>query len=238
MPNAYFKFKNFTVYQDRSAMKVTTDACLFGAWCAAELNKIETDNKKALDIGTGTGLLAMMIAQKNKLLIDAVEIDENASQQAKENIEASSFVNFITLYNNNIINYTGVDYDFIFSNPPFYENDLSSPDIAKNIAHHSRSLNWQQLFSMIKQQLHDTGIFFLLLPFKRIHEIENLLKRNSLYVHQWVEVKQTNHHAPFRLMISGGKIKKNLEINQIIIKENKVYTDEFKELLKDYYLYL
>ncbi|MDQ6609132.1 MAG: 50S ribosomal protein L11 methyltransferase, partial [Bacteroidota bacterium] len=89
MPNTYFSFKQFTIYQDRCAMKVTTDGCLFGSWCANEIYKLIHSQVYLLDIGAGTGLLSLMIAQKNKCVIDAIEIDKEAAMQAIENISAS-----------------------------------------------------------------------------------------------------------------------------------------------------
>src|SRR4051812_47572749 len=102
MPNSYFKFKQFTVYHDRCAMKVTTDACFFGAWAAKELLESTNIATNLLDIGTGTGLLSLMIAQKNDLLIDAVEIDKEAAEQAKENISSSPWKKNIHIFNQDI----------------------------------------------------------------------------------------------------------------------------------------
>src|SRR5688572_25058776 len=138
MPNTYFQFKQFTIHQDRSAMKVTTDACLFGAWCATEINQ---DNKRLLDIGTGTGLLSLMIAQKNKLLIDAVEIEEQAAVQAVENVKASPWKESVHVIHKNIRDFNSEKkYNYIISNPPFYENELSGERMEKNIAHHDAGL--------------------------------------------------------------------------------------------------
>ena len=155
-------------------MKVTTDACLFGAWCAREIQKslvqlIKRDvpgpgvQKKLtlLDIGTGTGLLSLMIAQKNKILIDAVEIEKEAAEQAEKNAAASPWVNQLEVFHQDIISFKNDQYDFIVSNPPFYENELASPQQKKNIAHHSHLLTTAQLTEQIKYKLAPNGIFFL-----------------------------------------------------------------------------
>lgn len=237
MANTYFSFKSFTIHQDRCAMKVTTDACLFGAWCAEEIKKQPAEN--LLDIGTGTGLLSLMIAQKNAVAIDAVEIDAEATEQARENIEASPFKG-ITVHKQNVLDFELPKYDCIVSNPPFYENELSSPSATKNVAHHSSELNWKNLFELIAKHLNPKGRFFLLLPYKRKQEIEGLLMVNHLYLERVAIVRNSEGHSPFRLMIAGANYPCSLEEEEeeVVIKEGNHYTDAFKALLKDYYLHL
>ena len=128
MSNSYFQFKQFIIHQDRCAMKVTTDACLFGAWVAEEDKSEKIITKNVLDIGTGTGLLSLMYAQKNSLAnIDAIEIDEDAYIQAKENVAASPFAERINIIHDDIKRFTfSKKYDCIISNPPFYEKEIRS----------------------------------------------------------------------------------------------------------------
>lgn len=217
-------------------MKVTTDACLFGAWCAVEIQKLNCSN--ALDIGTGTALLSLMIAQKNAIAIDAVELDNNAARQASENIASSPWKNNITLYHSDILEHIG-KYDCIVSNPPFYENELQSPDARNNMAHHSSRLTLLKLIQYADQMLNLNGYLFLLLPFKRLANAEKLLLDQGFYLHKMVIVKQTSHHSPFRIMVMAGKNRQaNLEPEYLSIKEGDVYSDPFQVLLKDYYLYL
>ena len=160
MANPYFQFKQFTIHHDRFAMKVTTDSCFFGAWVAEEIKKEKRKIKNALDIGAGTGLLSLMIAQKNKIEIDAVEIDKDASQQAKENIEASPWKNQIHIFNEDIVSFQpGKKYDCIISNPPFYENELASEKQKRNIAHHSEQLTISEVLRVIKNHLDEEGFF-------------------------------------------------------------------------------
>lgn len=242
MPNPYFQFKQFTIFHDRCAMKVTTDACLFGAWCAAEIQKRYTDAQKTLlDIGTGTGLLSLLIAQKNNLQIEAVEIDTEAAQQAKENAASSPWKENIAIVNNDILNIkVEAQYDFVVSNPPFYENELSSQQQKKNLAHHSSHLTLSQLLPFIKNSLTDEGLFFLLLPFKRIHQIESLLTGHQLHANKKVIVQQSVLHQPFRVMLMGSKENgTETTVSHLSIwNEKQQYTDEFVALLKDYYLAL
>lgn len=228
------------MHQDRCAMKVTTDACLFGAWAA--------DNAKAaqqvLDIGTGTGLLSLMMAQQHEhASIDAIEIDDAAYYQAKENVAASPWNQWI-----NVIHADGKQYafskryDVIISNPPFYENELKSPDSQKNKALHDEGLQLDDLLSIIRQNLAATGRFYILLPYKRNEEIDALMTKNKLTVLHTTRVRQSTRHGYFRIMLCGTlatAAEEHSITTEIAIKNEKQdYTPAFIQLLKDYYLYL
>lgn len=240
MSNSYFQFKQFTVHQDRCAMKVTTDSCLFGAWVAEELASEKTGQTSLIDIGAGTGLLSLMTAQKSDAAIDAVEIDNAAYGQAKENISASSWKGRIQLFNSDIKKFNfQKKYDFIISNPPFYENELQSPGKEKNTAHHSADLSLNVLFEIIKNNLSANGSFFLLLPYKREQEINDLLKKNDLYVSKKTLVRQTTNHDYFRILLKGNLYNTEKVTNELSIRDtNQEYTTAFIQLLKDYYLHL
>lgn len=241
LPNTYFQFKQFTVHHDRCAMKVTTDACLFGAWSAEEMKNEKGKIQNALDIGAGTGLLPLMVVQKNEVAIDAVEIDGEAVQQAKENVAASPWSDRITIFHADATTWQADKmYNCIFSNPPFYESELRSANKSKNVAHHDEGLKLEGLFTFIKSHLAENGVFFLLLPAKRENEMNDLLKRFSFHLHQKIFVRQTVNHTPFRLMIqAGNKKEQEIILRDLSIKnENNEYTTEFIVLLKDYYLHL
>ena len=249
MSNSYFQFKQFTIHQDRCAMKVTTDACLFGAWAAREIvswqsviNPQQLGKRNMVDIGTGTGLLTLMIAQKNPhLIIDSFEIDKNAYEQAKENIKASPFKNKFCVWHNDILEERSLrKYDIVISNPPFYEKELKSVNTVKNIAHHNDSLPLEKLLPVIKSCLQAVSKFYLLLPYKRKKEIESLLQKNSLHPTKIVSVRQSVNHEFFRLMLEGSLFNDyEAEVSEISITESDgQYTPEFVKLLKDYYLYL
>src|SRR5688572_17826532 len=142
MSNNFFQFKQFIVYQDRCSMKVCTDACIFGAYAANIISNSASQILKCLDIGTGTGLLSLMIAQKTRAIIDAIEIEEDAFIQAKENFSNSPWRQRLRAVHTDAKHLsTWVKYDFIVSNPPFYQNDLVSPLKTKNVAKHDTSLN-------------------------------------------------------------------------------------------------
>ncbi|HWJ90571.1 MAG TPA: methyltransferase, partial [Flavisolibacter sp.] len=246
MANSYFQFKQFTIHHDRCAMKTTTDACLFGAWAAIELQKKILENKqeadlapKVLDIGSGSGLLSLMLSQKNAVAIDAVEIEPDAAQQARENIQASQWRDRIEVFNEDIVSFEGSGYDYIITNPPFYENELSSSRPEKNLAHHSAALSLMTLVNTIKEKLKSTGTFFILFPFKRAEELEKTLGLNGLFIQKRIQVRQSVNHAPFRVMIMGSAAAPpRVEHDQIDIAGARTeYTPAFTDLLKDYYLY-
>lgn len=223
-------------------MKVTTDGCLFGAWVAREVKSEKSKVKNVLDIGTGTAVLSLMFAQQNPdATIDAVEIDKGAYEQAKENIAASPWKDQIQVFNADIKNHVWEKkYDFIICNPPFYENELQSPDAKKNTAHHSSNLSLTDLLTVSKTLLSEKGRFYFLFPYQRKEEVEKLISANSLFVHETVLVKQSLQHDYFRIMIAGGFLQqRNINTKEISVRDNEQqYTNEFIDLLKDYYLYL
>ena len=242
MPNPYFQFKQFTIYHDRCAMKVTTDACLFGSWCAMDIENDAKNKgvKNAFEIGSGSGLLSLMVAQKTDCIIEAIEIDEEASQQGKENVAASPWKKKITVIADDVLAFDfSKQYDIIFSNPPFYENELASGNLKKNTAHHSLGLKLSALAALIKRQLYASGSFYLLLPYKRMEEAEKILKEENLYLTKKIIVHQSLSHDPFRIMIKGGHVEAVREEERIFIGDNTGgYTKEFIGLLGDYYLHL
>lgn len=237
MANSFFKFKQFTVRQDKCAMKVCTDACLFGAITA------QTKAANALDIGAGTGLLSLMFAQKNSLAkIDAVEINSDAFAQAKENFAATDFAKNIQAHHQSIQDFSAdknEQYELIFSNPPFFENDLKSPDSMRNSALHSSELTLQELVGIAEKLLLKNGIFAVLLPYSRTDYFIHSAEAENLFLQKKYLIKQTPKHDFFRSILFFAKMPANRASAEIIIKGNDDnYTPEFRELLKDYYLFL
>ncbi|HVG15487.1 MAG TPA: methyltransferase [Chitinophagaceae bacterium] len=237
MGKAHFAFKQFTVHQDKCAMKVTTDACLFGAWCANDLQ-----NKKVstgLDVGSGTGLLSLMVVQKNDVNVHAIEIDKDAAEQAEENVAASPFSSKINVFHTDAAEFRyHLQYDFIISNPPFYENELQSSSATRNLAHHN-GLRLQSLLEIIKINLSATGAFYLLLPYKRCKEAELLISQSKLTLNEKCIVSPSPSHLPQRVMLKGSLGASGSKESFVFIKDERDnYSTEFVSLLKDYYLYL
>lgn len=238
--NSFFKFKQFIIHQCKCAMKVTTDGCLFGAWSAGIVRSQNSEVRSILDIGAGTGLLSLMLAQQSNASIDTVEIDNAAAVQTKENVQHSPFADRITVFNADVLDFSfSKKYDVIISNPPFYENELKSDRADRNIAHHNDGLLLNDLLQLIKGNLHPDGKFLLLLPYKRKEEVEKVIANAQLAIIHTTFVRQSVTHNYFRMMIYGGHVVTNPIIDEIsICKNDNSYTDEFAELLKPYYLML
>jgi len=244
MANNYFRFKQFTIHQDHCAMKVTTDGCLFGAWVASMGERFQTGNinnvVKALDIGAGTGLLSLMYAQKNNVWIDAVELDAEAAQQALTNVKDSPWSNRIHVIHQDIKNLTDeTKFQVIISNPPFYEQQLKGDNKGRNTAHHSSHLTLMELFQAVDKLLDSEGVFYVLLPFYRIAEAIKVANVMGFSIQEKVLVKQSLRHEDFRGMLAFGKEEFVYEQKSLSIEtERGVYSNDFIDLLKDYYLKL
>jgi tRNA1Val (adenine37-N6)-methyltransferase len=218
-------------------MKVCTDACILGAWFAEKIPSYST----VLDIGSGTGLLMLMLAQKNKSEIDGIEVDLNAYKQQKENIEQSPWKDQLRAFPGDVRSFSfATKYDFIISNPPFYENDLQSASSSRNLAMHSKDLNLRELLLSISGNLDSGGSFGILLPYQRMEEFEQLADELMFYSNEKLLIQQTPNHEYFRavLHLSKNQEKFTDESTLVIQKEDGGYTDEFVELMKDYYLRL
>lgn len=243
-------------------MKVCTDACLFGAWTANLIYQAQetglkndatnvvlesanaglntTNGSRVLDIGAGTGLLSLLVAQKTNLCIDAIELDTMAAEQARENAAASKWRDHIQVLTGDIRTIVlGRKYEWIISNPPFFENDLKSTDNQRNLALHSAALRLEELLPAVKNHLAEGGKFAVLLPFHRKESMEKLAENMGLFSLHTCLVKQTPKHAYFRVMFvfsAGAGIETHT--NELTIQDGGKYTEAFSELLRPFYLKL
>ena len=249
MANTYFQFKQFLVNQDSCGMKVTTDACLFGAWIANYISNHPSyleDKFDVLDIGTGTGLISLMLAQVNSnIILDGVEIDSYAAKQAAENFKTSPFNQQLQVFQEDIKQFNAPKakgYSFIITNPPFFNNDLKSQNKNRNLAMHSLELSLEDLILNIKRLLRPDGTFAILLPFHRNIAFIDLAMKEGFKLIESLFVRQTIKHPFFRsiLLFSKDDLLKNNDIseNELTIKLGEDYSEEFKNLLKPYYLKL
>ncbi len=234
MPKNSFTFKQFTINQDRCAMKVCTDACILGASTEVEnVNRI-------LDIGTGTGLLSLMLAQRTNAQIDAVEIDEDAYQQAFMNVKVSEFAEKIEVHHQRIQDFESTEnYDLIISNPPFYQQSLKSSDAKANKALHAVELSFDDLIDSVLRLLSIDGKFVVLLPPFEIEKLIRIAQKKGLYLSKKMSIRHDESKPVFRV-IATFLTKKiyDLEEKSLTIhnEDGKTYSNEFRDLLKDYYL--
>ncbi len=219
-------------------MKVCTDACLFGAWMGKHSRWNAT--QRALDIGGGTGLLGLMLAQQHPLPIDVLEVNEAASIQAKENIQQSPWSHQIQVIHTALQDFHSTcKYDFIFSNPPFFEADLLSSNSAKNDAKHDTGLTLSILMESIRKLLHADGKAAIVIPYHRAVVLESLVHSHGLFIHRKMRVRQTPAHDYFRVMYLIGTNKALvIEEEMYIQSKDKQYSQAFVDLLQDYYLHL
>jgi len=234
MANNFFKFLQFVVYQDKAAMKVCTDACIQGAFTASRMPAVPS----LLDIGTGTGLLSLMLAQKSSAAIDAIELDEQAALQAAENFAASPWAERLSVIRRDVREYTGVEYPFIITNPPFYENDLKSSSSKRNAAMHAVSLGYEELLAAISRLLAPGGSFSILLPYEGFQRFQVLASAAGFTLRELLLVKQTPAHGYFRAVGIFGSAGPLQTTEMAIYDERRVYTPEFSALLRGYYLFL
>ncbi len=222
-------------------MKVCTDACIFGAWVAERVTGYRLAVPNCLDIGAGTGLLSLMFAQKNySAIIDAIEIEENTYEQAKQNFLNSKWNDRLKVFHTDIKNFIAQNkYDLIICNPPFYENELLSGEQNKNLAMHDKGLTLNNLITIIKTHLAVTGCFAILLPFYRIEYFKDLAEQHNLFLREKLLIRQTPSHDFFRGILFFSNTKVDVKTNELTIKNNEEnYTQELTDLLKEYYLKL
>ena len=242
MSNHFFQFKQFKINQDQCAMKVSTDACVFGAFVAKHEHALNPSN--ALDIGSGTGLLSLMLAQKlTNTKIDAVEFDIKAAQQCKENFRESSWTSILTVFQESIqvfSNTSNSKYDLIICNPPFFPNHLKSSNTARLHARHTDLLSFDDLLSSVEMLLADRGNFYGLLPTDQLMVFLSLaasfgfMCSHVLHIRERTENK--NKRTVFKLQ---RKTTETLfaKSEELVIRDNQGnYSSEFSQLLKDYYL--
>ncbi len=235
MPNPFFRFKEFTVYHDRCAMKVGTDGVLLGAWTNLE------NTNKILDIGSGSGLISLMIAQRNSnAFIHAIDIDPDAIEQTRINIENSRFANRITSECISLADHTWKSterYDLIVSNPPFFADSLKSPDHKRTIARHTDTLIIEDLIRDAARLLADNGRISLIYPIEYKERLMGLAMENALFVTRITDVYPTPTSKPKRILIELSKEDRGAEENNLIVEiDRHVYSDQFVELLRDFYL--
>ena len=227
-----FQFKNFAVQDTNSPMKVNTDAVLLGSWA------VHPDPKTILDIGTGCGVIALMLAQRTYAKITAIDIDKGAIEDASQNFDNSPWASRLEAVNLDFAHYqSDHKFDLIVSNPPYFENSLKSPFSERNLSRHNDHLNHQQLLSGCTELIKDDGIFAVILPTDVFAKFESEALVNKLFLHRICHIRPTEHKAPNRIL---AEFRKSIAIQNVIdelvlFHPNRKPTDAYKKLTSDFY---
>jgi len=235
MANGYFQFKQFTIHQQYCAMKVGTDGTLLGAWALASESPC-----RILDIGTGTGLIALMMAQRYpQAKVTAIDIDDGAVRQSKENVSASPFADRINVIKADVLTFEEEEkYDSIVCNPPFFEDSLTCPDPQRTEARHTVSLGYRQLMEAAFRLLKDDGRFSLIIPSDCRERLESEAHLRGFFLSRVCSIQTTPKKAPKRYMIELSKQPVN-EVdttNGILESSPQVRSDWYRELTKEFYI--
>jgi tRNA1Val (adenine37-N6)-methyltransferase len=230
-----FKFKQFQVDQSGCAMKINTDGVLLGALAGYGAPK------NILDIGTGTGVIAMMMAQRfTDAIVEAVEIDLAAADTAFKNFQGSSFADRLNLYAVGFTEYFDLypekQYDLIISNPPFYINSLEAATDKKNLAKHTNAVFFEWLIKALARHVSDSGTCWLVLPLPTANLVKQLANRNQLYIQQQINIRSFADSDTHREIMVLGKHQTKPVTNEFIIyNAPKVYSAQYRTCLKDFF---
>jgi tRNA1Val (adenine37-N6)-methyltransferase len=236
MPNEHFAFKQFTIHQNKCAMKVGTDAVLLGAWVKPN------GAKRILDVGTGTGVIALMLAQRSPALIDAIDIDDTACEQAEENVKLSPWHERVRILHHSLQEYseeTTTRYDLVVSNPPYFLDSSKASGLERTTARHADLLPYQELVDSIIRILDKKGKFCVILPVKEASILREIAKQRGLHLSKLTRVRtRTDKDTEKRHMMQFEFSPSSFSEDSIAIEkdERHDYTEEYKELTREYYL--
>ncbi|MDD2962038.1 MAG: methyltransferase [Muribaculaceae bacterium] len=231
-----FRFKQFCVINKNSAMKVGTDGVLLGAWC-----DVSDRSQRILDIGAGTGLLSLMMAQRAiNAYIVGIEIDADAYGEACDNVAGSAWSDRIEMRNIDFTNFIVGDnekFDIIISNPPFFDNGILSNDSSRAMARHSFSLSLDLLIERVAKLLTKEGKFSFIYPASSIDKIRNLAVKNNLFISRITMVRPTKDILPKRVLCELSISNCPVLENELVIEEGRhIYTQDYISLTRDFYL--
>ncbi|MDD4922038.1 MAG: methyltransferase [Bacteroidales bacterium] len=226
-----FRFKQFEVFHDRCAMKVGTDGVLLGAWV------VPGEAKRILDVGTGSGLIALILAQRSTAFVDGVELDADAAGQAAENVAASPWRERVHIYEEDFNGYANGFYDLIISNPPFFRKSLKAPVKERSQARHTDTLGYGMLVEKSAEMLMPDGRFAVILPADSADDFEEICWQNKLYLSKRCEVISVEGLAPKRMLLEFTRQRSITHRASLIIEtlEHK-YSESFSAMTADLYL--
>ena len=232
-----FNFKQFSVQQDKCAMKIGTDSVLLGAWCPIDNNPFSI-----LDIGAGTGVLSLMLAQRSHAeQIDALEIDEDAYEQCVENFEASPWSDRLFCFHaglDEFIEEPEDEYDIIISNPPFYSEDYKTDNSQRDLARFQDAMPFEELIEAADLLLSENGIFAVIIPYKEEERFIDLCAEVELFPVKVTRVKGSHTTPIVRSLLAFKRFElSTLTADELVIEINRhEYTDDYINLTKDFYL--
>ena len=235
MPSDYFSFKKFSIHQESVAMPLTMDACILGAYAHF------SNPSSICDIGSGTGILSLMMAQRYpEANIDAIEIDVPSSKQASSNVRNSPWVERIKVFNMDIHMFQQKypnKYDLIICNPPYYKEQLPANNPGSNLARHGTQLTVDQLIDLSNKLLKNSGILYFILPVQYFDDMEKYAVSKGLYLNDLMQIRNMEETKAKRFIAGLSKNKKNTVQSILTIKKSDgKYTEKFISLLKDFYL--
>ena len=239
MSQTYFSFKQFTIHHDKCAMKVGTDGVLIGAWCS-----VLPDAKQMLDVGCGSGLITLMLAQRTESqasTIQAIDIDSESAAQAAENFEASEWAERLSVECVSLQDYSrqgARKFDLVVSNPPFFVDSLKAPDVARNNSRHCDTLTHEELLKYSSEMLVDGGRLAVVLPSVEAKRMVDLSAVYGLIPSRLCIVKSTERKGEIRRLVEFVKTSEwiKCQIEQLCIHSDGDYSDDYKALTKDFYL--
>ncbi|MDR2859827.1 MAG: methyltransferase [Mediterranea sp.] len=233
MSNPFFHFKQFTIRQDECAMKVGTDGVLLGAWAPVECVR------RILDVGTGTGLIALMLAQRSPAFITALEIDKSAACQAGENVRCSPWNDRIEVVCTDFRTFMPKDkYDLIVSNPPYFVDSLLSPDKQRSIARHDYRLSYLDLIQGTKQLLSPQGMFAIIIPTNVAGTLEELARLYGLFPFRRLDVVTKPGGEPKRTLLAFSFFERAYKGEMLLTETSRhQYSEEYIALTKEYYIH-
>lgn len=232
MPNNYFNFKQFTINQEKSAFKVGTDGVLLGA--VADISGA----KSILDIGSGSGLISLMLAQRSEAMITAIEPDSDSYLQTRENADGSKWKDRLKVVHTDLQSFNpDGKFDLIITNPPYFSGSLKNPDPRKSAARHNDSLTSDKLLKGVMRLINDNGRFQLIMPYVEGNIFIAEANRYDLYCNEIVKIKPLPSAEIRRLILTFGRVRKKPVEKFLTIEHGRhLYTDDYINLTKDFYL--
>jgi tRNA1Val (adenine37-N6)-methyltransferase len=232
-----FKFKQFEIQHDRSTFKTGTDAVLLGAWTS-----VPYSCKRILDIGSGCGVISLMLAQRSNALITGVDIDKQSVEESVENANNSLWKDRIKFINSSIQNFCTPEnkhiFDLIVSNPPFFVNSLKSPVYERNICRHTDTLSFEELILSVDYCLSSTGLFSVIIPAASKDTLLQLCKKQGLFCVKILQIQPTENKSVNRVIMLFSKEEKELIIENITLRNASMeYTQAYKILTREFYLH-